>query len=122
MDSFELRDCLRLLPTLTRFAMWKPNSEAVIQFFVDLADNPSLLPNLRDLTIHIFATARSSCNMPDHSWQTLVRALSTRRIDQLYIGYVGVSPPPDALASLRTLVASGAKIHVGTEERNFVVA
>ncbi|KAJ6477631.1 hypothetical protein C8R45DRAFT_1101939 [Mycena sanguinolenta] len=58
----------------------------------------------------------------DFSWWNLVRALSTRRLKQLYIVPVTVSPPTDVLESLRQLVSNGANIHVGTEERNFVAA
>ncbi|KAJ6488942.1 hypothetical protein C8R45DRAFT_993240 [Mycena sanguinolenta] len=122
VDRSELRECLRLIPSLTRFAMWMPESEAVIQLFANLVDDPSLLPNLRDLAIHIRVTAHSpEPDISETSWWTLVRAVSTRRMEQLYIGPVAVSPPPDILASLRELVTGGANIHVGTEDINFVV-
>ncbi|KAJ6488935.1 hypothetical protein C8R45DRAFT_1143200 [Mycena sanguinolenta] len=123
VDWSELRECLRLIPSLTRFAMWKPDTEAVIQLFANLVDDPSLLPNLRDLTIHIRVTDHSpEPDISESSWRTLVRAVSTpRRMEQLCIGPVAVSPPPDILASLRELVADGANVHVGTEDINFVV-
>ncbi|KAJ6488929.1 hypothetical protein C8R45DRAFT_1213540 [Mycena sanguinolenta] len=103
--------------------MWKPDTEAVIQLFANLVDNPSLLPNLRDLTVYIRVTAHSpEPDISESSWRTLVRAVSThRRMEQLYIGPVAVSPPPDILASLRELVTGGVNVHVGTEDINFVV-
>ncbi|KAJ6477567.1 hypothetical protein C8R45DRAFT_1007353 [Mycena sanguinolenta] len=122
MESVHLRDCLQPIPTLTRFRMWQPDADVVMELFDALADFPSLLPNLHDLTIHIFDTARSPSNISDLSWRTLVRALSTRRMDRLYIVPVKASPPPDVLASLRELVADGANMHVGTEQLNYITA
>ncbi|KAJ6477582.1 hypothetical protein C8R45DRAFT_934253 [Mycena sanguinolenta] len=121
IQSLHLHKCLRLIPTVTRFTMWKPDADVVMELFDALAKFPSLLPNLHDLTIHIFYTLVNS-HIPDSSWRTLIRALSTRRLEQLYIVPVKASPPPDVLASLRELVASGAKMHVGTRERDFVAA
>ncbi|KAJ6477600.1 hypothetical protein C8R45DRAFT_1076853 [Mycena sanguinolenta] len=117
---WQLRDCLRLIPTLTRFRMWRPSSDVITEFLAVLADNPSLLPNLHDLTIHILDRAHNPSDISDVSWRNLVRALSSRRVKQLYIVPVKVSPPIDVLVSLRELVPDGSKIHLGTEYLDFV--
>ncbi|KAJ6477593.1 hypothetical protein C8R45DRAFT_363202 [Mycena sanguinolenta] len=121
IQSVQLHDCLRFIPTLTRFRMWQPDTDVVMELFDALADLPSLLPNLHDLNIHVLDTARIPSNISDLSWRTLVRALSTRRIERLHIIPVKTSPPSDVLASLRELVGSGAKMHIGIEELNFLV-
>ncbi|KAF7375481.1 F-box domain-containing protein [Mycena sanguinolenta] len=121
LQSAQLHDCLRLIPTLTRFKMWHPSSEVIAELFTALADSPSLLPNLHNLTIHILDMDHSPAEISYVSWRTLVRALSTRRVEHLYIVSVEVSPPTDVLASLRELIAHGASIHVGIEEANFLV-
>ncbi|KAF7375506.1 hypothetical protein MSAN_00438600 [Mycena sanguinolenta] len=123
LGSVELHDCLRLSPGLTRFRMWQPDSDAVAELLTALADTPSLLPNLLDLSIHIFDDPDwEPSNFSEASWRTLVRALSTRRMERLYIVPVKTSPPIDVLVSLRDLVVAGANMHIGTEELNFVVA
>ncbi|KAF7375486.1 hypothetical protein MSAN_00436600 [Mycena sanguinolenta] len=122
LESAQLHDCLRLIPTLTKFTMWWPSSVVVTELFAALAESPSLLSALHDLTIHIRNTARRPSDISDSSWRTLVRALSYRRMEHLYIVPVEGSPPRDVLTSLLELVANGGKVHVGTEELNFVVA
>ncbi|KAJ6477632.1 hypothetical protein C8R45DRAFT_1101940 [Mycena sanguinolenta] len=119
MQSFLLHRCLRLIPTLTRFTMWLSNLNVVMELFVVLDSSPSLLPNLHDLTINILAATHTPSNISDLPWQTLVRALSARPIEHLYIVPMMV-PPADVLASLRALVANGAKMHIGTEKLNYV--
>ncbi|KAF7375502.1 F-box domain-containing protein [Mycena sanguinolenta] len=121
IESVQLHSCLRLIPTLTRFKIWRPSVQVVTELFVALVDSPSLLPNLRDLTIHLYHADRDPPNLSESSWRTLIRALSTRRVERLYIVPILVSPPMDVLASLRDLVANGAEMHIGTEELNFVV-
>ncbi|KAJ6477640.1 hypothetical protein C8R45DRAFT_1076878 [Mycena sanguinolenta] len=122
MNSAQLHDYLRLIPTLIRFRMWRPHSDvvSVTELFTALADSPSLLkgnsvmikfllsrqpsvsafggahplsllPNLHDLTIQIHTEAES--HISDSSWRTLLRALSTRRVEQLYIR--DLAPPDD---------------------------
>ncbi|KAJ6477638.1 hypothetical protein C8R45DRAFT_1007522 [Mycena sanguinolenta] len=118
-NAVQLCNWLRLIPSLTRFTMWKPNPQVVMELFAALADSPSLLPDLHDLTIQMHTEDAS--HISESSWRTFARALSTRRMEQLYIVSVG-SPPADVLGFLRELVAHGATIHVGTEELNFVVA
>ncbi|KAJ6477621.1 hypothetical protein C8R45DRAFT_1076862 [Mycena sanguinolenta] len=118
-----LCDCLRLIPTLIRFKMCEASAYVVTELFTALADSPSWLPNLRYLTIDIHITSPDWDWEPDiseSSWRTLVRALSSRRLKQLYIVPVKTSPPLDVLASLRALVADGANMHVGTEQLNYI--
>ncbi|KAF7375507.1 hypothetical protein MSAN_00438700 [Mycena sanguinolenta] len=102
--------------------MWQPAAEVVSELFTALAESSSLLPNLHDLSIQIPDPSYDLSSIPGPSWRNLVCALSIRRMEQLYIAPVMVSPPIDVLASLRELVANGAEMHVGTEELNFVVA
>ncbi|KAJ6477635.1 hypothetical protein C8R45DRAFT_363629, partial [Mycena sanguinolenta] len=118
LNSFQLHECLRLMPTLGRFRMWRPDSDVVTELFAALADTPSLLPNLHDLSINLTGTLR---HISDSSWRNFVRALSSHRLDQLYIVPV-MSPPTDVLDSLRELASQGAKMHIGTEELNYVAA
>ncbi|KAF7361500.1 hypothetical protein MSAN_01183500 [Mycena sanguinolenta] len=118
-SSVPLHECLRGIPTLTRFRMSEANPRAVTDLFVALADSPSMLPNLCNLTIRTMGDSAS--DIPDSSWRALVRALSTRRMQSRIVG-VAVSPPEDVLASFRELAVDGADIYVGTEECNFVVA
>ncbi|KAF7375581.1 F-box domain-containing protein [Mycena sanguinolenta] len=120
IQPFHLHKCLRLIPTLTRFTLREPDSNAVAELFAALAESPSLLANLHNLTIQIRNTSANRITNP--WWRNLVRALSTRPVEQLYIVPVEVSPPMDVLTSLQELAAAGAKMHVGTEEQNFVIA
>ncbi|KAF7375493.1 F-box domain-containing protein [Mycena sanguinolenta] len=119
IQSFHLHKCLRLIPSIARLKMWQPDADIVMQLFAILADS-SLLPSLRDLTIHVYTGDES--HISETSWRTLIRALSTRRMEHLYIVPVKAAPPMDVLTSLWELAVNGAKIHVGTEELNFVVA
>ncbi|KAF7375485.1 F-box domain-containing protein [Mycena sanguinolenta] len=120
--SIELHDCLHLVPSITRFRMWQPHTNIVSDFFAALADSPSLLPNLHDLTIHLYHADRDPPDLSEPFWRTLIRALSTRHIEQLSIVPVMLAPPTEVLASLRELVADGAEMYIGTEALNFVHA
>ncbi|KAJ6477613.1 hypothetical protein C8R45DRAFT_363383 [Mycena sanguinolenta] len=120
--SFHLHKYLHLIPTLTRFTIWLPHLDVAMELFADLAGSPSLLPNLHDLTIHILDVTRFPSNISDLSWRMLVRALSTRPIEHLYLVPVVMVPPANVLDSLRELVSHGATIYIGHEKRNHVVA
>ncbi|KAJ6477555.1 hypothetical protein C8R45DRAFT_1101876 [Mycena sanguinolenta] len=122
LSHMHLHKCLSLTSSLVRFTMWLPHSDVATELFTALANSASLLPNLHDLTIHILDTARSPPDISDVSWRSLVRALSTRRMEQVHIVPIAVSPPMDVLTSLRELVAHGATIYIGTEDLNVVVA
>ncbi|KAJ7828000.1 hypothetical protein B0H13DRAFT_304508 [Mycena leptocephala] len=124
LDSDELHECFRLLPTLTRFEIRRPTLILVAKLFDALADSPSLLPNLHSLIIHLY-----SSSMPDSSWKTLLRALSTRRTQlqivqvQLYVGPpLSLKPGADVLAAFRELIADGMQVHIGTQDSNFISA
>ncbi|KAF7361471.1 F-box domain-containing protein [Mycena sanguinolenta] len=119
-DSFHLLECLHIVPSLVRFEMWMADPRAVNALFAALANSPSLLPNLRNLTIHL-ASGGDEPNISD-SWRMLLRALSTRRVMGLEILPVTMPPPTDVLASLRELVTAGVEIYIGDDERNLVVA
>ncbi|KAF7375482.1 F-box domain-containing protein [Mycena sanguinolenta] len=119
MDSLDLYEYLRSVPKLTKFTMWLPGSDVVTELFAAFADY-SLLPSLDDLTIYL--NHEGNLHISDSSWRTLVRVLSSRGMEQLYITPILVSLPMDVLDSLRELTIDGANIWIGTEERNFVGA
>ncbi|KAF7375497.1 hypothetical protein MSAN_00437700 [Mycena sanguinolenta] len=118
-DWFNLHEYLRPVPSLSKFTMWLPDSEMVAELFAALGDS-SLLPTLHDLTIHL--DDKGNPRISDFSWRTLALALSNRRIEQLYIVPIVTSPCTDVLNSLCELVSNGAKMWIGTEQRNFVVS
>ncbi|KAJ6477598.1 hypothetical protein C8R45DRAFT_363244 [Mycena sanguinolenta] len=114
LDSVQLRRCLRLIPTLVRFRMHRPRSSVVTGFFTALADNSSLLPNLRRLTI--------LRRQPDGyiPWDSFRSALRTRPLEQLYVAPVTQCPGGNVLGPLRELVAHGAEIHIGIGSLSWV--
>ncbi|KAF7328774.1 hypothetical protein MVEN_02506100 [Mycena venus] len=118
----ELHRCLTLIPTVTRFEIWWPDSNIVVDLFAALADSASLLPNLRYLTIHNVDMIES--DISDSSWETLIRALTARRtrLQVVRLALDGDPPPVDILCAFRELVADGTQIWIGPEDRNFIVA
>ncbi|KAJ7302073.1 hypothetical protein DFH08DRAFT_1089973 [Mycena albidolilacea] len=108
-----LQECLQLIPTLLRLTVWDPRLGPLAELFAALADSPSLLPNLRSLTIHPWSRSIS-----DSAWWTLLRAVRSRRI-QLRILKFEV-PPADVLAAFRELVVDGGEIYIGTQKCNFL--
>ncbi|KAF7361502.1 F-box domain-containing protein [Mycena sanguinolenta] len=116
-SSVSLHQCLRVIPSLTRFTISDDVSRVIPDLVSALADYPSLLPHLCNLTIHTWPDGRS--DLSDSSWKALVRALSARRM-QFRMVNVALSPPADFLASLRELVLDGVEIYIGSEERNFI--
>ncbi|KAF7328750.1 F-box domain-containing protein [Mycena venus] len=117
-DSFRLQECLRLLPSLTRFKVWFPDSDFAPILFTALVDS-SFLPNLRNLTIHNL----TQLHIPESSWGTLLRALSARRTQLQAVRLeLRDGPPPVDMALFRELVDGGMQIYIGTEELNFIVA
>jgi hypothetical protein len=111
-----LREYLGLIPTLLRLTLWYPDSYLAADLFAALANSPSLLPNLCRLTIH--SGGRASAIFDSSAWWTLLRMVSSRRI-QLYILLVK-SPSSDVLAAFRELVADGVEVYIGTEERSLM--
>jgi hypothetical protein len=80
-----------------------------------LANSPSLLPNLCSLTIHASGGASA---IPNPAWQTLLLAVSSRRI-QLRVIFLE-PPSSDVLAAFRELVAHGVEVYIDTEERSLI--
>ncbi|KAF7328766.1 F-box domain-containing protein [Mycena venus] len=119
-ESDELHRCLTLVPTVTRFEIWWPDPNIVVDLFAALADSASLLPNLRYLTIHHV----DESDISDSSSEIFIRALSARRTQLQVVRLIldDRPPPVDLLDALRELVADGMEIHIGTEERNYIVA
>jgi hypothetical protein len=120
-----IAECLRLVPTLTRFTLLWPRAHLVAESFAALAESPSpIVPNLHSLTIYL-----NSSTITDSSWKTLLRALSARR-NQLQVVHIGLeygSPNwelgSDIRAEFRQLVADGMQVYVGTSNgnRNFLL-
>ncbi|KAJ7896283.1 hypothetical protein B0H14DRAFT_3853687 [Mycena olivaceomarginata] len=109
-----LQECLKIIPTLLRLTVWTLRLGSLAELFSALADSPSLLPNLRSLTIHNDWLR----NMSDFVWRTLVRAVRSRRI-RFCILNVKV-PPADVLAAFRELAVDGGEIYIGTQKCNFL--
>ncbi|KAF7361285.1 F-box domain-containing protein [Mycena sanguinolenta] len=110
LDAVELCDSLHLVPSLERLEMWFPCH--VAEFFDNLADTPSLLPNLRTLIIHPRVIL-------DSSWDSVVRALSGRHIE-LQIDHLYKKPPEEALVALGELVANGAEVHIRSDQCDYI--
>ncbi|KAF8198284.1 hypothetical protein K438DRAFT_1824143 [Mycena galopus ATCC 62051] len=100
----EEREYLELIPSLARFSIWRPGSEFVVNLFVALADSPSLLPNLSSLTIDMTPEPQYiPSDIAEASWQTILRAVSTRRIQFSLYG-VHRKPPANVLAACAQMV------------------
>ncbi|KAJ6510706.1 hypothetical protein C8R45DRAFT_964923 [Mycena sanguinolenta] len=116
-DSVHLHKCLHLIPSLTRFQMWRPETPIVVELFAALADSPSLLPNLRRLTVHTLSIMHS---LPDSFWRAVVHMVSARRV-QLHLEAFLEAPPSDVLAALQELVNDGVEIHlIGLGNHDFM--
>ncbi|KAJ6510674.1 hypothetical protein C8R45DRAFT_1161503 [Mycena sanguinolenta] len=117
-DFTLLHECLDVIPTLSRLELSAgTNSQVVDNLCAAVANSPSLLPNLHTLTVHIYGT--SSNDIPHSFWGTLLRAVSTRRIDlRLFGGFT--APPDEVLVPFRQLAMDGIQIHIGCEESNLV--
>ncbi|KAJ7896345.1 hypothetical protein B0H14DRAFT_3612341 [Mycena olivaceomarginata] len=111
-----LREYLDLIPTLLRLTLWYPDSHPAANLFAALANSPFLLPNLCHLIIH--ASRRASAIFDSSLWRTLLRMVSSRRI-QLHMLLVK-SPLSNVLAVFRELVADGVEVYIGTEERSLI--
>jgi hypothetical protein len=117
-----LVECLRLVPTLTRFKLCRSSVYLVAEFFAALAESYPVVPNLHSLTIYL-----NSSTITDSSWKTLLRALSSRRtqLQIVHIGMIFGSPAlaPEILDGFRQLAADGMQVYVGTNigNRNFLL-
>ncbi|KAJ7655856.1 hypothetical protein DFH06DRAFT_1412932 [Mycena polygramma] len=72
-DCMRLHECLRLVPTLTRFEMWQSGfSPAVLDLFLAtlVTSRPRMLPELRILVLHYDGTLSPSF------WMTLLYTLA----------------------------------------------
>ncbi|KAF8200030.1 hypothetical protein K438DRAFT_1823086 [Mycena galopus ATCC 62051] len=116
MNFVQLHECLDLISSLVRFEIWSPDEQLEADLFTALGNSrpSSLLPNLRSLTILPFGLISNS------SWPLLLRAASARRF-QLRVLQTKEAPA-DVLVAFGELAAEGVQIHIGTYERNFLVA
>ncbi|KAJ6510635.1 hypothetical protein C8R45DRAFT_1088793 [Mycena sanguinolenta] len=109
----ELHECLYLILSLYRLELWYPGPDLVAEFFANLANSFSLLPNLGMLIIH-------PLSIPDSTWELVLRALSTRRFELHIDGHLVKEPPADVLAALEELVADGVEIRIGSDTSDFI--
>ncbi|KAJ7640370.1 hypothetical protein DFH06DRAFT_626707 [Mycena polygramma] len=125
VDLIALDQCLCLVPTVEKFEMWRPNSRLLLDFLCALAESPSLLPRLRNLTLHvhpIYNTDLSAC------WTALLGALASRRA---LVRYVRVEvlryaekldgrfrPTDDILSAFRDLTVDGMQLYIGSQDGN----
>lgn len=83
-DLDRLEACLRLVPTVAHFDMWRA-SRVAEELWAALADAPSLLPHFRSLTI------RTPFGGTSHAWwQTLLRALTARRTQLRVVSIINI--------------------------------
>ncbi|KAJ6558197.1 hypothetical protein B0H19DRAFT_1235138 [Mycena capillaripes] len=120
LDFIQLAECLRLVPTLTRFEIWELEFTTLHELFVALAESSSpIIPNLRNLSLQ-----QCSPDIPHSSWKTLLRALARWRtkLQTIHINMKAgaVKPTPDILAAFAELVADGIQVYIGTTETNFL--
>ncbi|KAF7328820.1 hypothetical protein MVEN_02510900 [Mycena venus] len=118
-DLIQLPGCLRLIPTLTRFS-FSGKSSVIVLDFLDALKDSSLLPLLRSLTLHFYAS-----QITNLFWTILLRVLSARRtqlqtadiqLNDNPLGWDSLMPTELVLDALRELVADGMHIHIGADE------
>ncbi|KAJ7102807.1 hypothetical protein C8R44DRAFT_859037 [Mycena epipterygia] len=125
LDLIQLEKCIRLSPTIVHLQLQLIDHLSG-PFFAALTGYLShSLPNLHTMTVRIaqpeFAPA---------SYETLLRALSVRRTQIGCFELIWSSdsnaeasqPAADICASFRQLVADGMKVHIGTEDHNYISA
>jgi hypothetical protein len=90
---------------------------------------PSLLPNLRSLTIRIgfcrskrfYFPGLSRLDIAESSWRTLLRAISARRAELRTLRVFANPPPADVLAAFRELAEDGTvQVYIGVDESEFL--
>ncbi|KAJ7102789.1 hypothetical protein C8R44DRAFT_808538 [Mycena epipterygia] len=123
LDLAQLEKCLRLSPTITHFQV-NLFDHPQGPFFAALAGYLShFLPNLHTMAVHI-----AYYEISPTSYDTLFRALSVRRTQIGCLELIWSSdsdaeasqPSPNICASFRQLVADGMKVHIGTEDCNYI--
>ncbi|KAJ7302082.1 hypothetical protein DFH08DRAFT_991896 [Mycena albidolilacea] len=125
-----MREYLLLIPTLSRFDLWWPPQQSLLaDFFAALVDSdsdsgsPSLLPNLRSLTIRadFGKFLRSSrFDIAESSWRTLLRAVSARRTKLRTLRIFANPPSADVLAAFKELAEDGTvQVYIGVDEPEF---
>ncbi|KAF8176698.1 hypothetical protein K438DRAFT_1979058 [Mycena galopus ATCC 62051] len=110
-------DGLHLIPSLTRLEIQPADPQFAVNLFASLAESPSLLPNIRRLTIHLRSYSVNTISDPD--WRVILQALLTRRRIQLRIFPV-VVPSPEVLEAFKDLSVDGVQMHIGTEDHNYL--
>ncbi|KAJ7364845.1 hypothetical protein DFH08DRAFT_278368 [Mycena albidolilacea] len=108
---------LRLVPSLTQLTVkcWGSYRLSILSSLATIRDS-LLLPDLCDLTIQ--------GRFPYDYYDTLLRVLQNgcRPLASLRIvlTYIEDNPPDHILAALRKFAETGVRIHVGTEDHNFI--
>jgi hypothetical protein len=129
-----MREYLFLIPTLSRFDLWWPQWLLLADFFAALVDSdsdpgsPSLLPNLRSLTIRTdFGKSRvglsgfSRFDIAESSWRTLLRAISARRTKLRTLRVFANPPLADVLAAFKELAEDGTvQVYIGVDKSEFL--
>jgi hypothetical protein len=121
-DSGELRECLRLVPSLARFEIVRrADLQVITDLFLALADSPSLLPNLLSLVVHLDDEAPIS----DSFWTAVYHALLARptqfqvvQFDTYYSLPASKMPAPDIMAAFRELGADGTQVCINSQTTN----
>ncbi|KAJ7102794.1 hypothetical protein C8R44DRAFT_808554 [Mycena epipterygia] len=123
LDLVQLEKCLRLSPTITHFQM-NLFDHPQGPFFAALAEYLShFLPNLHTMTVHITYYEFSPI-----SYDALLHALSVRRTQIGCFELIWFSdsaaealkPSANICASFRQLVADGMKVHIGSQDLNYI--
>ncbi|KAJ7450024.1 hypothetical protein B0H11DRAFT_324527 [Mycena galericulata] len=114
----EMEESFSLIPTLTHLELSYLRPTTALLVVTALSNSPHLLPNLSSLTFRRL--------IPHVRWfGELLRALSARRTKIASVTIMvetefDVDDTPDVIAGLRQLIADGMKIHIGTEQQNFI--
>ncbi|KAF8158913.1 hypothetical protein K438DRAFT_2025976 [Mycena galopus ATCC 62051] len=92
--------------------MGMADSRVVGGLFSALADTLSLLANLSHLSIGISHWDQS--DIPQSSWRTLVRALSTRRLQLCPLAVFSTVPPVDVVAAF-SVVSRDSAVYISID-------
>ncbi|KAJ6516799.1 hypothetical protein C8R47DRAFT_1268454 [Mycena vitilis] len=112
-----LMKCLQLMPTLTRFEMWFPQSRFMEDILNALAESSTLFPILDNLTIYLSQSPHFDSSS---FWPALLRALSSRRLHlrnvriEMRDDTAFMTPADHLISAFRDLAAEGMHLYVGS--------
>ncbi|KAK7000484.1 hypothetical protein R3P38DRAFT_3058573 [Favolaschia claudopus] len=130
LDS--LFECLELTPHLTDLELFCiPRANAVdsriyaFRTFIELMEQtPDVLPNLRNLTLYVRVFAREDylrlitiliCRQTSPTPLQSLRVIFHPNVLKSH-----VEPDDEVVVALKVLMGNGVRIHVGSEDRNFI--